>query len=508
MDLLSNLPERIHRILDEGAQRGKWRIAITDESGVDWSYARIISAVEQVAIEMSDLGVRPGDRVMIVCENSIAAIVLMYAASRLDAWAVMTNARLSARELALIIEDSQPRRIFYTSVVSPDANSHAMQNGAAPIDFSGIGVVKVGEANKGAVPEKVFQDPAKQVAVLIYTTGTTGRPKGVMLSHRNLSFVAARGKRTNTIFADDVAWCIMPISHSYGLVLLQGMLFAGARLKIMPRFDIEKTLGAVASGEVTILNAVPALLGRAIAFIEQNNLVMRPNRLRYAYSGTAPLDLLLREKAEQIFGVVLHNGYGLTETSPTISRTVYEKGSGEINIGCAIPGVTIKVVGVDGGEVAEGATGELLVKGPNVMLGYYRQPELTSEVIDAEGFLRTGDLVSLNASGEIAIQGRSKELIIRSGFNVYPQEVESALNAHPAVVNTAVVGFPAEGNEDIVAFVELVPGLSVEPEELATFIETALARYKRPQRIIVLPQLPMAPNGKIRKHELRNYSDL
>jgi acyl-CoA synthetase (AMP-forming)/AMP-acid ligase II len=276
----------------------------------------------------------------------------------------------------------------------------------------------------------------------------------------------------------------------------------------MPRFDIEKTLGAVASGEVTILNAVPALLGRAIAFIEQNNLVMRPNRLRYAYSGTAPLDLLLREKAEQIFGVVLHNGYGLTETSPTISRTVYEKGSGEINIGCAIPGVTIKVVGVDGGEVAEGATGELLVKGPNVMLGYYRQPELTSEVIDAEGFLRTGDLVSLNASGEIAIQGRSKELIIRSGFNVYPQEVESALNAHPAVVNTAVVGFPAEGNEDIVAFVELVPGLSVEPEELATFIETALARYKRPQRIIVLPQLPMAPNGKIRKHELRNYSDL
>lgn len=507
MDLLSNLPDRIHKILNEGAKKGEGRIAITDERGDDWSYARMISTVDQVATKMSDLGVRAGDRVMIVCENSIAAIILMYAASRLDAWAVMTNARLSERELALIEQDSQPRRIFYTSDVSSDANAHATNADAETVHMGSIGDVKVGKNNESTKPEKIYRDPAKQVAILIYTTGTTGRPKGVMLSHQNLSFVACRGVRTKTIFAEDVAWCVMPISHSYGLVLLQGLLFAGGRLKIMPRFELEKTLSAVVSGEVTIFNAVPALLNRAIAYIEQNKLAMKPNRLRYVYSGTAPLDLSLREKVEQIFGVVLHNGYGLTETSPTISRSMYEKGSREINIGCPIPGVTVKIVGADGVEVAEGATGELLVKGPNVMLGYYGQPDLTNEVIDKEGYLRTGDLVSLNDRGEMAIQGRSKELIIRSGFNVYPQEVEAALNAHDAVLNSAVVGFPVEGNEEIVAFVELAPGASVEMAELSAFVENMLARYKRPQRIIILPHLPMAPNGKVRKHELLKYKE-
>jgi acyl-CoA synthetase (AMP-forming)/AMP-acid ligase II len=309
-----------------------------------------------------------------------------------------------------------------------------------------------------------------------------------------------------TLFAEDVAWCVMPISHSYGLVLLQGLLFAGGRLKIMPRFDVEKTLDAVASGEVTILNAVPALLNRVIAHVEKNNLTMTPNSLRYVYSGAAPLDLSLRQKVENIFDVVLHNGYGLTETSPTISRTIYEKGTGEINIGTPIPGVTVKVVGANGNEVGQGESGELLVKGPNVMLGYYGQPELTRDVIDADGYLRTGDLVSLNEMGEITIQGRSKELIIRSGFNVYPQEVEAALNAHDAVLNAAVIGVPVEGNEEIIAFVELVPGGAVEPAELSAFIENTLAQYKRPQRIVVLPQLPMAPNGKIRKHELKKFA--
>lgn len=506
MDLLSNLPDRIHEILKEGAKKGGTRVAITDELGNDWSYARMISTVDRVATEMSELGIRAGDRVMIVCENSVAAIILMYAASQLDAWAVTTNARLSEREIALIEHDSQPRRVFYTSLVSPDADVHATNAAAETLHMSGIGEVKVGKMNESAAPEKVYEDAAKQVAVLIYTTGTTGRPKGVMLSHRNLLYVACRGQRMKTLFAEDVAWCVMPISHSYGLVLLQGLLFAGGRLKIMPRFDVEKTLDAVASGEVTILNAVPALLNRVIAHVEKNNLTMTPNSLRYVYSGTAPLDLSLRQKVENIFDVVLHNGYGLTETSPTISRTIYEKGTGEINIGTPIPGVTVKVVGANGNEVGQGESGELLVKGPNVMLGYYGQPELTRDVIDADGYLRTGDLVSLNEMGEITIQGRSKELIIRSGFNVYPQEVEAALNAHDAVLNAAVIGVPVEGNEEIIAFVELVPGGAVEPAELSAFIENTLARYKRPQRIVVLPQLPMAPNGKIRKHELKKFA--
>ena len=507
MDLVSNLPARIHGILDEGAKGDASRIAFTDEHGVDWSYRRLIDTVELAAIDMSRLGIRPGDRVMIVCENSIAAIVLLYASSRLDAWAVITNARLSQHELDLIERDCRPRRVFYTHAVSPDADAHACRRDADIERFTGIGEVKVGKLDADSVAERVHLDPSRQVAVVIYTTGTTGRPKGVMLSHRSLAFVACRGKRTDTIRSDDVSLCVMPISHSYGLTLMQGMLFAGAHLKIMPRFSLTQAIEAVVNKTLTIFTAVPALLSRIVAHVDQAGLQLTPNRLRYVYTGTAPLDLSLRQNVERVFGVVLHNGYGLTETSPTISRTQYAMGSDEVNIGPPIPGVQIKIVGANGDEVEDGLPGELLVRGPNVMLGYYGQPELTAGVIDEQGYLKTGDIVSRNASGALIVQGRSKELIIRSGVNVYPPEIEAVLNTHPNVLNSAVVGRSVEGNEEIIAFVEPVPGVSVETSDLFTFIEGQLARYKKPQQIIVMQQLPVAPNGKIRKHDLKQYAE-
>jgi acyl-CoA synthetase (AMP-forming)/AMP-acid ligase II len=507
MDFLSNLPPRIHLILEEGASEGDSRIAFTDENGVDWSYRRLIDTVESVAIEMSRLGVRPGDRVMIVCENSIAGIVLMYATSRLDAWAVMTNARLGQRELESIEEDCQPRRVFYTHSLSPEADTHASRRDADIYSFTDIGHVRVGKLNADSSPEEVHQDPSRQVAVLIYTTGTTGRPKGVMLSHRNLAFVACRGKRTNTIQSGDVSLCLMPISHSYGLTTMQGLLFAGGHQIIMPRFSITQTIEAITNGTLSILLSVPALLSRLIAHVDREGIKLTPNRLRYAYTGTAPLDLSLRQRVESALGVVLHNGYGLTETSPTISRTVYMQGSDEVNIGPPISDIEVKIVGEDGREVNDGSPGELLVRGPNVMLGYYRQPEVTAAVIDEHGYLKTGDIVTRNARGELVLQGRSKELIIRSGFNVYPPEIEAVLNSHPSVLNSAVVGRSIEGNEEIIAFVELVPGGSVEITELYSHLESQLARYKKPQQIILLQQLPVAPNGKIRKHDLKKQAE-
>lgn len=507
MDLVSNLPARIHGILDEGAKGDASRIAFTDEHGVDWSYRRLIDAVELAAVEMSRLGIRSGDRVMIVCENSIAAIVLLYASSRLDAWAVITNARLSQHELDLIERDCRPRRVFYTHAISSDADAHACRRDADIEPFTGIGELKVGKLDADSVAEISYRDPSRQVAVVIYTTGTTGLPKGVMLSHRSLAFVACRGKRTDTIRSDDVSLCVMPISHSYGLTLMQGMLFAGAHLKIMPRFSLTRAIEAVVNKTLTIFTAVPALLSRIVAHVDQAGLQLTPNRLRYVHTGTAPLDLSLRQNVERVFGVVLHNGYGLTETSPTISRTQYVMGSDEVNIGPPIPGVEIKIVGADGHEVEEGLPGELLVRGPNVMLGYYGQPELTAGAIDEHGYLKTGDIVSRTTRGELIVQGRSKELIIRSGFNVYPPEIEAVLNTHPMVLNSAVVGRSVEGNEEIIAFVEPVPGGAVETNDLFTFLEGQLARYKKPQQIIVMPQLPVAPNGKIRKHDLKKYAE-
>ncbi|CAD7026331.1 AMP-dependent synthetase [Pseudorhizobium halotolerans] len=505
MDFSAELPRRIHMILEEGATFGESRVAFTDENGIDWSYRRLIDTVEAVSSELRELGIRPGDRMMIVCENSIGAIVLMYAASRLDAWAVLANARLSKHELALIEEDCQPRRIFRThpNVSATDAGD----DNADVRLFTGIGAVTIGPLNENSAPEEVHEGSAEQVAVLVYTTGTTGRPKGVMLSHRNLTFVSSRGRRTQTLSRDDVALCVMPISHSYGLVLMQGMLYAGARMKIMPRFSLQEALDAVRSGELTIFNAVPAMLTRVVAHVEQTGEKLTPNNLRYAYTGTAPLDLSLRKNVERLFGVVLQNGYGLTETSPTISRSRYSMGSDEVNIGPPIQGVEIRIVGPDGLDVPEGQPGELLVRGPNVMLGYYRQPKATAEVIDEDGYLHTGDIVSRNDRGELVIQGRSKELIIRSGFNVYPPEVEAALNAHPSILNSAVVGRPVEGNEEIIAFVEMLPERRCETDDIKSFLKSRLAQYKLPQQIIVMQNLPIAPNGKIKKNDLKKYLD-
>ena len=507
VDYLTSLPRRIHLIVDEGAKAGASRPALTDERGIVWSYRRLIDTIEAVAGDLARLGIRPGDRVMVVGENSIGAIVLMYAASRLDAWAVMTSARLGPHELDAIEGDCKPRRVFYTHGISAEADAAACRRGAEAEAFTGIGAIKVGKLEASAVPEEVYEDPARQVAVLIYTTGTTGRPKGVMLSHRNLAYVAGRGKRTNTLFPEDVTLCVMPISHSYGLTLLQGMLFVGAHLRIMPRFSLTQAIDAVVNGSLTAFNAVPAMLSRIIAYVDQNNIKLTPNNLRYVYTGTAPLDLSLRQSVERVFGVVLHNGYGLTETSPTISRTPYAMGSNEINIGPPIPGIETKIVGPDGREVPDGEAGELLVRGPNVMLGYYGQPDMTAEAIDREGYLKTGDIVSRSPGGELVVQGRSKELIIRSGFNVYPPEIEAVLNSHPAVLNSAVVGRSIEGNEEIIAFVEPTPGSTIEVAELLALVERQLAPYKKPQQIIVLPQLPVAPNGKIRKHDLKKRAE-
>lgn len=505
-DLLSNLPARIHGILDEGAGAGSSRTAFTDEYGVEWSYRQVIDVVGQVADELAALGIRPGDRMMIVGENSIAAVVLMYAASRLDAWVVMTSARLTERELASIEQDSSPRCIFYIHATSQEAEVHATRRSTDERILAGIGAVRVSALNTEAVPEPVYEDPARQVAVLIYTTGTTGRPKGVMLSHRSLAYVASRGKRTATILSDDVTLCLMPISHSYGLALMQGFLFAGAHQRIMPRFSMAQALELIGNQTLTVFAAVPSLFARMVAHVGRTGVRLTPNRLRYAYSGTAPLDLALRQDVEQMLGVVLHNGYGLTETSPTISRTIYVKGTGEINIGTPIPGVEIKIVDSDGRQVRDGSPGELLVRGPNVMLGYYRNPEQTRAVLDADGFLRTGDIVSQNSAGALIVQGRAKELIIRSGFNVYPPEIEAVLNGHPMVLNSAVVGRAVTGDEEIVAFVESVPDGRIETSELFDLIEVHLAKYKRPHQIVVLDQLPVAPNGKIRKDELKKLA--
>jgi len=280
---------------------------------------------------------------------------------------------------------------------------------------------------------------------------------------------------------------------------LLGTLYAGACLQLAPRFDAARLLAAIRAGELTIVQGVPAMYARLLALAEGEARPVRSS-LRFCYAGGSPLDPALKRAVEHMFGLPLHNGYGLTESAPTVSQTRLDAPRADTSVGMPIPGVTVRIVGKQGLDVAPGAPGELWVRGPNLMRGYYRDAAATDAALRPGGWLATGDLARQGPDGALFLLGRTKELIIRSGFNVYPVEVETALNAHPNVVQSAVIGRPLpDGEEEVIAFVE---ARGVTGAGLADWLRPRLAPYKRPARIVFMDTLPAAPSGKILKSRL------
>ncbi|WP_287496084.1 AMP-binding protein [Pandoraea sp. CB10b_02] len=502
--LLANLPARIDTLPARIAAHAPARTALIDDCG-RVTYGELARAVSACATRLRGHGVRGGDRVMIVGENSIAYVVLLLAVASLDAWPLLCNARLSATELRAIREHARARCAAYTVDASPDAAAHARAD-AATVAWPELapGAIAVSDTDPASEAEAVQADPARQCAALIYTTGTTGTPKGVCLSHRNLMFVAAVSSTLRRVCVEDVAYGVLPISHVYGLTsVCLGTLYAGATLRLAARFTPEAVLDALARDGLTILQGVPAMHARLMAYVASRNAPLVAPRLRFVYSGGSPLDAALKARVEAFYGLPVHNGYGLTESSPTVSQTRLDAPRKDCAVGPAIPGVAVRIVAPDGRDLPDGEVGELWVRGPNVMLGYYRAPELTAAAIDADGWLRTGDLAHREADGALFVAGRAKELIIHSGFNVYPTEVEQALASHPDVLQAAVLGRARDGNEEVVAFVQARPGHDIDVSALAAWAAGRLAPYKRPAQILVLDALPAASTGKVLKHKLR-----
>ncbi len=434
------------------------------EHGRTWTYGELRGEIGRHAARLRELGVRPGDRVMLVSENCVAQVALIFALASLDAWSVTVNARLSEGELESIRAHCGPRCVLTATAEG----------------------VTVDAVDRAAVAE-----PAWQVAALVYTTGTTGQPKGVMLTHANLLFVAATSSTLRGLTPLDHASGVLPFSHVYGLSsVMLGTLYAGACLYLMPRFCAATLLAQIRDGSLSIVQGVPAMYTRLLALANGEPVA---SRLRFCYAGGAPLDPALKREAERVFGLPLHNGYGLTESGPTVSQTRLDAPRGDTSVGHPIPGVEVRI---------QEATGELWVRGPNVMAGYYRDPVQTAGALRPGGWLATGDLAAQGADGALFIQGRMKELIIRSGFNVYPLEVETALNSHPKVAQSAVVGRSvAGGDEEVLAFVETSG--EVDAAALQDWLRTRLAPYKRPARIVFMDALPAAPSGKILKSRLK-----
>ena len=505
-DILKSLPQSIGDVIKPWADRSPDRLALVETSG-SWTYRQLNDAVERATAWLQDSGVRSGDRVMLVCDNCRPFIAIFLALTGMDAWPVLANARLSAREIDDIRDHSGARRVIYMTSVSPQATQHAKRHGAIIGEQAELGPIGFGPLNEKVEPEPIDRDGAHRVAALIYTSGTTGLPKGVVLTHRNLLFIAAVSAQIRSLTPDDRLYGVLPMSHAVGLsVVLLGSLLSGATLYLAPRFDPVAALAALERDRLTIVLGVPAMFALLVDYAKTKGLrgPLKFPALRIISSSGAPLQLPVKLAVEELLGMTLHNGYGVTECSPTIAQARVDEPRTDLSVGRVLPGVEVKIVGTDGNHVGEGEVGELSVRGPNIAKGYYRAPEETAAAINSEGWFNTRDLARLEG-GHLFIVGRTKELIVRFGENVYPAEVEAVLNAHPAVVRSAVIGRSVqgvEGGEEVVAFVQPSPDSALSVAEIMEHAARNLAPYKRPSQILLIAEMPLTPTGKAKKDEL------
>ena len=473
------------------------------ESGAPVTFAELSRIILAGVALLKERDVVAGDRVMIVAENCVAEIALLFAASEVGAWPVIVNARMSEREIEVIRAHCQPRVQIFTSAVSADAAAHARRAHAARAAGEYFATVEVSPTDACVNAEPA--DLAREVATLIYTSGTTGTPKGVMVTHRGLLHFCGVSSSSRNLGAADRVYAVLPLSHIFGIAtVVLSTSYAGASIYLEPRFDARVTLDAVKRHDISILQGVPVMFRRLLTHLRENGTAPDFPKLRYLYTGGGPLDAALKAEVEALFGLPLHHGYGMTEYAGSMFITRMDRprrdcSSGEINAGCEA-----RLVGEGGRDVDPGQAGEIWVRGPGTMLGYYRAPDLTREALSDDGWLKTGDVGRLDPDGAMFVVGRSKDLIKRSGFNVYPIEIESVLNTHPLVRLSAVVGRPLrDGDEEVVAFIETEADAALDVQDISTFVKNKLAPYKRPSRIIPVAALPVNANGKVLKHRLQ-----
>ncbi|MEH6477335.1 MAG: AMP-binding protein [Sneathiella sp.] len=496
--MLSLLPERFSLILK------KWSLMTPDNPALIFgntviSYNELWARTCDAADRMSQAGVRAGDRVAIIAENGPQGIAHIFAASELGAWAVPINARSTQRELLAITEFADCRLTVFCLANSNVSEDHANCL-AASVEEGAFGRLAFSGLNTEAIPEVVYGDKSQDTAVLIFTSGTTGAPKGVMVSHQHLMYMGANMAELRNFTAEDCLYNSSPVSHVIGLgTVLLTAFCAGASVEIAPVFSAEHVVHSIASGRITCITGVPTLFGRLIDYAEGAGVTLDAGRMRILGTAGAPLTLALKTRIEKAFGMGLHNSYALSECNP-----VARSGSPVLNneVGKLQPGVEVLLLNAEGNDVGLNAPGEIWVRGPSRMLGYYKNEAATSTITNEAGFIATGDLGKIDDLGQMRIVGRLKDVIIRSGFNVYPAEVENVIEQVLGVALVAVLGRSSEDNEEVVAFVQPATGSVLNSEDIRRYCRENLAPYKCPSQIIISEDLPLSETGKVQKNML------
>ena len=490
---------RIHELFDGWVARSPERIFLCQRGG-DISYRTLAGMVDRLAEELRDDGVRPGDRVLIVAENCAEHVALIFACSRVGAWSCGVNARMAPGEIAGFAARSDPRAIYFTGAVSDAAAEHAARYGAQPSALPGllrsaVRTEAVAESGPGAA----------QVAAMIFTSGTTGEPKGVLMTHDGVLHFARVSAQSRRLGPEDRVYAYLPMTHIFGLgTMLAASLHAGATLVMRSRFSPDDVVDALAHHGITNLQGPPALFSRLLLHLDRVG-IDKPAcpDLRYVYTGAGALDLGLKRRVEARFGMPLHHGYGMSEYAGGLYLTPMNAWRDDTSAGYRVEGAELRIVGPDGVDLPTGETGEIWLRGRGLMPGYFRDEEATRQVMRPGGWYASGDLGRFADDGALFVVGRLKEMIIRSGFNVYPAEVEAVLNAFAPVQSSAVVGRrEADGNEEVIAFVELRHGMSLDDAALQAHLRENLAPYKRPSEVRTVDHFPMTSSGKVLKRRL------
>ncbi|CAM3916450.1 long-chain fatty acid--CoA ligase [Micrococcus flavus] len=467
------------------------------------SYAELQDQVRLLAGLLRQEGIGPGDRVALMAPNVLAFPVVLFATLQVGAVVVPMNPLFKRREVEYYLEDSGASMLW--AIPSPDAAEAAQAAGVPLRTLGEDGLAPHLAESPGPVTEAAPRD-LEDDAVILYTSGTTGRPKGAQLTHRNIGTNADTTAETLILLqpGETVLGCL-PLFHVFGLTCaLMSCVTVGATLSLIPRFDPQQAVQTIEDQKVNLFVGVPTMYGAVLAAAKDRPEALAS--LRVAVSGGSSMPVELLRRFESAFGCEILEGYGLSETSPVACFNHPGEEHRPGSIGRAVRGCELQLVTPEGDVVAEGdeeTLGEVWIRGENIMKGYWGRPEATAEAITEDGWFRSGDIGRRDSAGNYYIVDRTKDMILRGGLNVYPREIEEVLYEHPAVAEAAVVGVPhPELGQEIAAHVVLAPGAEATEEELIEHVKSQVAPYKYPRTVTVRDGLPKTATGKILKREL------
>jgi long-chain acyl-CoA synthetase len=485
-------------ILTDSAAKDGEAVALKLDDA-ELSYGLLDEGSARVAALLADRGVGPGDRVGIMLPNVPYFAVVYYGVLRLGGVVVPMNVLLKGREVKFYLEDPEAKVLFAWHDFAEAAEKGASEAGGECIlvEPGGFEELLAGVKPRTEVAERDGTD----TAVILYTSGTTGTPKGAELTHDNLRRNAEVATSLFEYSADDVVLGALPLFHSFGQTCsLNCAIRSGGTLTLLPRFDPAKALEIVERDKVTVFLGVPTMYGAMLHDPAADTA--DTSSLKFCGSGGAAMPVEVMKAFEEKFSCKVLEGYGLSETSPVASFNHPDKERKPGSIGTPIEGVEMKVVDDDGKEVGQGEVGEIVIKGHNVMKGYWNKPDATEEAIK-DGWFHSGDMAQVDEDGYFFIVDRKKDMIIRGGYNVYPREIEEVLYEHPAVREVAVLAVPDDSlGEEVGAAVALKDGQQVTEDELRDFAKEHVASYKYPRRVWFVDELPKGPTGKILKREI------